>query len=130
MPSVSRTWDEVEDDLFGKPGTPERAENDARMKRYSRFMDRAEAITKPLKRVPVLGRLASTFWFYVITETNPLNGLEWAFLNDGMRPSLWHTLYELTHDGLDRYSGLYPGRAPRSRAEAERIVSREWEAGA
>ncbi len=124
------TWEEVEDKIWGAPGTPERAKADAEAERYRRFMDRAEWVTDWMKRIPVIGRLVSVFWFYVITERNPLDGLEWAFMNDGMHPSLWHTWYEMTHDGTARYAGLYPGRAPRSQAEAEAVIYREDKAGA
>jgi hypothetical protein len=44
------------------------------------------------------------------------------FLNDGMKPTLWHTWRQLTGHREDKYSGIYPSGAPHSRKEAE-----EWE---
>jgi hypothetical protein len=115
-----KTWTEVQDDLFGKPGTPARAKADASFARYSRKMKRAERATNWLRIFGPIGDLARVFWFLVLTEDdhNPRDGLEFSFLNDGYKPTWWHTWYSIRHDNLCPYSGIYPEGAPRSWQEA------------
>jgi hypothetical protein len=45
--------------------------------------------------------------------------LTFGYLNDGMKPTVWHTVYSITHDNLAPYSGIYPSGAPKSLADAK-----------
>ena len=127
-----QTWSEVKDRILGEPGTEKRRAFDREYARFSRRMSRGRLLTDWMNRVPGIGKLAASFWFLVLTEDdhNPLGGLEFSFLNDGMRPSLWHTWYQMTHGPMDALTGIYPGGAPRTEAEALKIAWREDEAGA
>jgi hypothetical protein len=49
--------------------------------------------------------------------------LTFAYLNDGIKPTLWHTLRQITHNPLDKYAGFYPDGAPKSLKQAQ-----EWDA--
>ena len=42
-----------------------------------------------------------------------------GWLNDGMKPTLWHTWHQLTHNHMDKYAGIYPSGAPHNKREAE-----------
>ena len=53
--------------------------------------------------------------------------LTFAYLNDGVKPTLWHTWRQMTHDQSDPYTGTYVGGAPRSLAEAK-AWDAQWEA--
>jgi hypothetical protein len=65
-------------------------------------------------------RLIKVFWGTLFRE-GPLGAADavmFHFLNDGMKPSLWHTWYSVFHENDGLYSGIYPRRAPRNRSEA------------
>lgn len=50
-------------------------------------------------------------------------GITFGWLNDGMKPTLWHTYIQLTRTHTrSKYAGIYPGGAPKSRKQAD-----EWE---
>jgi hypothetical protein len=49
-------------------------------------------------------------------------GVTFGYLNDGMKPTLWHTYIQLTRSHMSKYAGIYPGGAPKSRKQAK-----EWE---
>jgi hypothetical protein len=69
-------------------------------------------------------RLVSVFWLNLIDEgvvatCKPRWGaLTFSFLNDGFRPSVWHTFWSVCGR---RDPGLYIHGAPRNRTEAERV---------
>jgi len=92
----------------------------AEYRRYRARMNRAERLTNWMERIPVLGQLTRVFWFLVLAEGDLRDGLMFSFLNDGFRPTLWHTVYSVTHDNMAPYSGIYPNGAPKNRQEAER----------
>jgi hypothetical protein len=50
-------------------------------------------------------------------------GITFGWLNDGFKPTVWHTWRQLTHDQTDPYTGIYPSGAPKSLREAQ-----EWKA--
>ena len=109
--------------------TPEQEEQCERdMRRYRRI----QRLTSWMKRIPIVGSVVYVFWSNTIDEglletVKPRWGaMTFSFLNDGMHPTLWHTLYSMTHDDHDdNLAGLYPGRAPRNRAEAQAVVNGE-----
>ena len=69
-----------------------------------------------------------TFWICLMDEgivstLKPRWGaMTFSYLNDGIKPSVWHTLYTIFHRPHAEYSGIYVSGAPKSRKEAE-----EWE---
>jgi hypothetical protein len=79
-------------------------------------------------RVPVIN-VGAAFWYGVMDEglrstLKPRWGLlTFHFLNDGMRPSLWHTTQSVMRPRQE-YTGIWVGRAPRSRADAETMVAK------
>ena len=84
-------------------------------------------------QVPVIN-VGAAFWYGVLDEgivsaIKPRWGiLTFHFLNDGMRPSLWHTAQQvLRPDG--EHSGIWPGGAPRNRREALAMDSDATPAG-
>lgn len=99
---------------------------------HQKRMARIESLTGWMRRVPYIGSLVHTFWFCLFAEglyqtMKPRWGaLTFSFLNDGMKPTLWHTWRSITHDQLDPYTGIYTGKegAPSSLRQAQ-----EWEAG-
>lgn len=97
---------------------------------YQLRSKRIDRLTKWMAGIPLVGRLVRTFWFTLLFEgpyyaLKPRWGaLTFSYLNDGMKPTVWHTWRQITHDHVtDPYTGLYPQGAPRSLAEAK-----EWEA--
>ena len=86
----------------------------------------------PWMRWPVL-RLVYDFWSSLMEDgivgtCKPRWGMvTFAYLNDGMRPTVWHTWHLLTAALGSPFNGIYPSGAPRSRAEAERW-EKEYEA--
>lgn len=82
----------------------------------------------PWMRWPVLNYIYS-FWHSIFEEgivstCTPRWGLvTFGWLNDGFKPTLWHTLYGLTHRQNAPYTGTYPDGAPNSLKQAK-----EWEA--
>lgn len=70
--------------------------------------------------------LVTGFWVGLI-ESGPRDmltprygGLTFGWLNDGIKPTAWHTLYSVFHP-RGTYSAIYPKGAPRSLADARRI---------
>lgn len=98
----------------------------ASVKRYVRKSQALRRILSPLRRIPVAGDVAATFWSVVLLDgPGDLFGrggaLSFAYLNDGVRPSLWATWQNVTDN--PRYAGIWPGGAPRNRFEAEAIFA-------
>lgn len=77
-----------------------------------------------MKRIPIVGAYVQTFWWLVLTEGDPRDGVIFSYLNDYDRPALWHTYQQVVHPG-GPYDGIYPGGAPRNREEAEQVINRE-----
>ena len=94
-------------------------EFEAAVEREIRRDKRAERLTNPLKRIPLVGDPARVFWYLVLTDGDPRDGLVFSYLNDGMHPTLWHTVVQVTRPDGDPDVGIWVPRAPRSRAEAE-----------
>jgi hypothetical protein len=88
----------------------------------------AEALTGWLRLTPWVGKYVADFWYLLIAEgvrstLKPRwGGITFAYLNDGIKPTVWHTWRQITHDQTDPYTGIYTTGAPRSLAQA-----REWE---
>jgi hypothetical protein len=115
------TWNQLRDEMF-PPGTERRRSLD----RHLFISRRTEALLNA-----VFGWTQRIFWFLLFEHdmertvafrpANAIDGLTFAFLNDGMRPTLWHTWTQIRYpDGSD-YVGIYPGGAPRNRAEADTV---------
>ena len=79
----------------------------------------ARRLTDPLARIPVLGDFLRVFYLLVLVEGDPRSGIIFSYLNDGIRPTLWHTAIQVTRRDGDPHVGKWPGGAPRSRAEAD-----------
>jgi hypothetical protein len=94
---------------------PEMATEVERIVRRDR---RAERLTNPLGLIPLAGGLARVFWLLVLTEGDPRGGLVFSYLNDGVRPTLWHTALQVLRPDGHPDVGIWPDRAPRSRADA------------
>lgn len=78
---------------------------------------------------PIL-RYVYTFWYNIMDEgikntCKPRWGsVTFGWLNDGMKPTVWHTWRQLTHNHVDDpYTGIYPSGAPKSLKQAQ-----EWDA--
>jgi len=110
--------------------SPEVLADVARMRRREERVQRVFGWTK---RIPVVGPYVNAFWFLIFTEgirstCKPRwGGITFAFLNDGMKPTLWHTWRQVTRSNEDKYTGIYPGGAPVSLAEAQ-AWEEKWEA--
>jgi len=72
----------------------------------------------PWMHWPILGYMYS-FWAclmeegFVSTLKPRWGAITFAYLNDGMGHTLWHTIYTLIHPtDKGKYSGLYPSGAP------------------
>ncbi len=48
--------------------------------------------------------------------------MTFAFLNDGFKPTLWHTLYQVVGPIGGKYDGIYTEGAPKSLKQAK-----EWD---
>jgi hypothetical protein len=59
----------------------------------------------------------------VITEGDPRPGMIFSFLNDGEHPTIWHTIVQIRRDDDEEFVGIWPGRAPRSKADARAILA-------
>lgn len=92
----------------------------AEYERIRQRWDRADRLTNWMRRIPLVGQLVAVFWWAVLFEGDPRDALLFSFLNDGYRPSLWHTVYSVTHDDSAPFSGIYPKGAPKNRQEAEK----------
>jgi hypothetical protein len=96
-------------------------------KRYQRRLKIAGFMTNWMRHIPVIGDYVASFWFMLIddgimTLKPRWGGVTFGYLNDGIRPTVWHTWRQMTHDQDDPYTGIYTMGAPRSLAQAE-----EWE---
>lgn len=79
---------------------------------------------------PIL-KVVYTFWFLIMDEgiksniESKFDGIQFSYLNDSMKPSVWHTWRSITHShAKDKFTGIYVGGAPKSYAQAI-----EWEKG-
>jgi len=99
---------------------PEMAALVAAIRRRDR---RAARLTHPLGRIPLVGNLIRVFWYLVLDEGDPRDGLIFSFLNDGLSPTLWHTALQILRPDGDPDIGIWTIRTPHSRAEALRIRS-------
>jgi hypothetical protein len=97
----------------------------AEYRRVRQRMADGRARTDWMRRIPVVGDFVRVFWFLIYTEgwrqtLDPhASGLTFSYLNDGMKPTLWHTWHQVTQPDDDPYVGIYPNGAPRSLAEAQ-----------
>lgn len=120
---MTRTFDEIRKDWMKDPVF----RKDYRA--YKARMDLALRLTEWMRRIPVVGQLVYVFWYSVLGEgykstLQPRWGaITFSFLNDGMKPTLWHAWRQIRYDQNDPYTAIYPGGAPKSLAQAE-----EWEA--
>ena len=93
--------------------------------------DRAEQWFGWTRHIPLVGQLVWVFWSNIVgmgvrdTVIPRWGALTFCFLNDGVKPTLWHTIYSVMHDDQAPYSGIYPSGAPRNRAEAQKIVDKK-----
>lgn len=65
---------------------------------------------------PILN-VMTTFWTEIFESNSPLDALSFAYLNDGIKPSLWHTCMQICNS--KKYSGIWIGGAPKNKREAE-----------
>jgi len=70
-----------------------------------------------------------SFWYSMLEDgildtCKPRWGaVTFGWLNDGIKPTVWHTWRQLTHKhSIDPYTGIYPMGAPKSLKQAK-----EWE---
>ena len=93
-----------------------------RLRKISPRLSWAERLTRPLRRLPGIGSLVYVFWFCVLSEGDPRNGLIFSFLNDRMHPTLWNTWHQVVDDEFTGpYIGLWVPRAPRNARHADRL---------
>lgn len=124
MEKPSRPFSDFLDEVFGEVGSPTRFLHDLEVARIRRKWDRVERFTGWMRRVPYVGHLAFTFWFCLLDEglyqtLKPRWGaLTFSYLNDGMKPTLWHTIQQVLYPN-GPYSGLYTDGAPKSLLEAK-----------
>jgi hypothetical protein len=127
-------FDEFTERMFGPRGDPRREE----MERHADISRRTNTFLNALfgwtQRIPIVGRLTYSFWYSLFehdhehyvslnlrnTLTPRWGAITFGFLNDGMRPTLWHTWQELVHHNGE-YDGIWVPRAPRNKADAEAI---------
>ena len=88
----------------------------------------ANRLTSWLRHVPVIGDYVASFWFLLLNDgiktLKPRwGGITFAYLNDGIKPTVWHTWRQMTPDMADPFTGIYVMGAPKSLAQAL-----EWEA--
>jgi hypothetical protein len=78
----------------------------------------------PWMRWPIL-KVFYHFWHCIFEEgiratCKPRWGaMTFAYLNDGIKPTLWHTLRQITHDQGDKYTGIYTMGAPKNKKQAD-----------
>jgi len=105
--------------------TPEFLKEMADLKRKQAVI---EHLTSWMRHIPVVGTYVASFW-YLLLEDGPRTlkprwgGITFAYLNDGIKPTVWHTWRQVTHDSSDPYTGIYTMGAPKSFAQAQ-----EWDA--
>lgn len=101
-------------------------------RRDQRRMKAIDTITSPLRRIPFVGSLVASYWFHLLDEgvvqtLKPRWGaLTFGFLNDGIKPTLWHT-WQTIKDPQGPYSGIWVSGAPRNREDAERKLRESLE---
>ena len=82
---------------------------------YKRRLDTAERLTGWMRRLPLVGHLAATFWGSLLGEgivstCKPRWGaLTFCYLNDGDAPTVYHTALSV----LRPDTPIYPTGAPR-----------------
>lgn len=102
-------------------------EKEAALAKARKRRERSERLTGWMNHIPVVGRLVYVFWYSLLDDglietCKPRWGaLTFSFLNDGMRPTVWHTWRQITRDQYDQFTGIYTRGAPKSLAQA-----REW----
>ena len=112
-----------------RPEWAETPEFKAEMARVRRRERRITRLTSWMRHIPVIGSFTASFWYLILDDgiVSALKprwgGITFAYLNDGIRPTVWHTWRQMTHSHDDPYTGIYPNGAPKSLAQAE-----EWEA--
>lgn len=85
----------------------------------------------PWMQHPLLHYITS-FWVGLVDDgpremlTPRFGGITFGWLNDGFKPTVWHTVWGLFHDQDDPWTAIYTKGAPRSRKEAEQL-DRQWE---
>jgi hypothetical protein len=98
---------------------------------YKRYQNRdkiAQYLTKWMQHIPIVGYYVGSFWYLLIMDgvyqaLKPRWGaITFAFLNDGMGATVWHTWKSIT-DPYGDFSGIYTMGAPKNLAQAI-----EWEA--
>jgi hypothetical protein len=68
--------------------------------------------------------IATVFWTSLADEGpkevfGKYGSMSFAFLNDGMKPTLWHTYMQIFHRNCSEYSNIWVGGAPKNRLDAE-----------
>jgi hypothetical protein len=87
----------------------------------------ASRLTDWMLHVPVFGRLMWHFWHGLIASgvkdvmTPRWGEITFHYLNDGMKPTLWHTWRSI----VDPEEGIWVGRAPRNAADAAWLMQHE-----
>ena len=118
-------FDELLDRTIGPRGTPEREEHERAVSALKRRYMLIERATGWMRRTPIVGRLVWVFWNGLLADgpratCKPRWGmLTFAFLNDGVRPTVWHTWASIRRSDV----GIWPEGAPASREEA---IGRDW----
>lgn len=88
------------------------------------FQSRVWLVLFPWMNHPFL-RYITAFWIGLIDEgpralMKPRwGGITFGWLNDGIKPTVWHTWRQLTHSHNDPYTGIYIDGAPASLEEAK-----------
>lgn len=109
---------------------PEWAKTPEFQEEYRKYVRRchiAEWLTSWMRHIPVLGKYTASFWYLLIAEgfrstLKPRwGGITFAYLNDGMGATVWHTWRQMTRDNTDPYTGIYINGAPHSLKEAEEM---------
>ena len=104
--------------------------SDRRMKVYSAELWLNRHI--PWMGWPIL-KFVYQFWYSMMDEgivstcKARWGMVTFAYLNDGAGATVWHTWRQLTRNGNDKYTGIYPEGAPKSLAHAESMEAK-WEA--
>ena len=87
---------------------------------YQRRIKLANRLTSWMRHIPIVGRLSYAFWFSMIesggyqTLKPRWGSMTFAFLNDGIKPTVWHTWHSITTDD----AAIYIHGAPKNRGEA------------
>lgn len=94
-------------------------------------------VNKLYRRIPWMNwpviKVVYAFWNGIFDEgikatIKPRWGLmTFAYLNDGHKPTLWHTWRQITRGPQDKYTGLYVGFADKRGAPKSLKQAQEWE---